>query len=100
MQEGGLSGNLGDMNCKIYKSAKQDQSYLYLRHDLSFEDLPEALQKSFGEPGLVMELDLAKTRRLARVDKATVIQSLEADGYYLQLPPRIPIEEEISAWLK
>lgn len=88
------------MNCKVFKTLKQEQSYLYLRNDLAFEDLPEALQQSFGEPHFVMDLDLAKTPRLARVDKAAVIQSLQTEGYFLQLPPRIPVEEEISAWLK
>jgi hypothetical protein len=87
------------MDCKIFKSEKQDQSYLYLERGHEFEDLPEALRESFGTPEFVMDLDLAKTPRLARVDKAKVMESLRANGYFVQLPPRRPVEEEITAWL-
>jgi len=88
------------MKCKIFKSEKQEQSYLYLASHQEFDELPEALRQSFGEPEFVMDLDLAQTTRLARVDKFSVIESLKAKGFFLQLPPRVPVEEEISAWLK
>ena len=43
-----------------------------------------------------MRLELSQTSRLARVDAAAVIQELEENGYFLQLPPGISTEEEIS----
>ena len=82
--------------CKIYRSGRKAETYLYLRHDLDFSDLPGELQASFGEPAFVMQLALTPARKLSRVDTARVIQALEDPGFFLQLPPELPVEEEIS----
>ena len=49
--------------------------------------MPEILLDTFGEPELVMKLKLTETRKLARVDVASVIEDIEQKGYYLQVPP-------------
>lgn len=84
------------MNCMIYRSDKKQETYLYLALAMEFEDLPEALQQSFGEPAFVMQLELSAEQKLARVDVDKVLHELEEQGYYLQLPPKLPVEEEIS----
>ena len=50
----------------------------------------------FGEPAFVMHLQLRPDRPLARVAVEHVIEALEERGYFLQLPPELPIEDEIA----
>jgi uncharacterized protein YcgL (UPF0745 family) len=82
--------------CKVYRSDKKAETYLYLAQDLAFDDLPAELRQAFGEPAFVMQLKLNAERRLARVDAGQVLEQLETHGYYLQLPPDLPVEEEIA----
>ncbi len=84
------------MNCSIYRSDNKPETYLYLAADVSFEDLPEDLLQIFGEPLLVMNLELGAKGKLAQVNVSTVIKELETNGYFLQLPPKIPTEEQIT----
>ena len=85
--------------CTVLRSDKKAETYLYLSEDFEFDDLPSELQKSFGEPVFVMSLNLSTERKLARVDVKKVLQSLQEHGFYLQLPPKLPVEEEITRWL-
>lgn len=82
--------------CKVYRSDKKTETYLYLSDGLDFTDLPEDLQQRFGAPALVMRLELSAERKLARVDVARVLESLAQQGFYLQLPPELPVEDEIA----
>jgi uncharacterized protein YcgL (UPF0745 family) len=82
--------------CSVYRSGRKAETYLYLAQGRSFEDLPAELLQAFGEPALVMQLNLYADRRLARVDTKQVLEHLELQGFYLQLPPEIPVEEEIT----
>jgi uncharacterized protein YcgL (UPF0745 family) len=43
-----------------------------------------------------MLLEIGPETRLSRVNGADVVRALERDGYFLQLPPKIPVEEEIG----
>ena len=63
--------------------------YLYLAAEGGFVDLPEDLRKRFGQPTLVMQLDLHPTLRLAREEVGKVIENLSNRGFHLQLPPDI-----------
>lgn len=83
-------------SCKVYRSEKKAETYLYLTDGMDFKDLPEELQERFGTPFLVMPLILTGKRKLARVDVEKVIANLAEHGFYLQLPPKLPVEEEIS----
>ena len=75
------------MNCLVYRCAARADTYLYLRADLSTSDLPDALRQRLGTLAEVMQLDLQPTRKLARVDSATVLERLADPGWFLQLPP-------------
>jgi uncharacterized protein YcgL (UPF0745 family) len=83
-------------SCKVYRSDKKAETYLYLSDGLDFAELPEELQQRFGAPALVMRLELSPERKLARVDVARVLESLAQQGFYLQLPPKLPVEDEIA----
>ena len=83
-------------HCLIYRSEKKPETYLYLAVGASFSDLPQDLQKTFGEPVLVMKLEVNKDTSLAQADAVRVIAALEDPGYFLQLPPKTPVEELIT----
>ena len=75
------------MLCEIYKGSKKAEMYLYVPLNKGLKDVPEILLESFGELELVMKLELTKSRKLARVDVATVLDELQQKGFYLQVPP-------------
>lgn len=75
------------MLCVIYKSPKKAQTYLFIKQRDKFEDVPEALMAMFGTPTLVTIVNLANKDKLALADIHKVKESLNEQGYYLQLPP-------------
>lgn len=86
--------------CRIYRSERKAETYLYLREELDLEELPAALRRQFGAATFVMRLEVGPETKLSRVDGADVARALERDGYFLQLPPKIPVEEEIARRLR
>ena len=82
--------------CSVYRSGRKAETYLYLARGRTLDDLPQGLREAFGEPVFVMQLKLSEERRLARVDVRQVMAQLEETGYFLQLPPELPVEAEIG----
>lgn len=78
------------MLCAIYRSSKKDQTYLYIKKQDDFSDIPDELMASFGNPIFVMLLALDSREKLASADISRVKQDLEEKGFYLQVPP--PVE--------
>ncbi len=76
------------MRCTIYKSAKKDDTYLYIEKEGDFSGVPDSLLQLLGGLERVMELDLAPPRKLARADAEQVRAQLREQGYYLQMPPK------------
>jgi uncharacterized protein YcgL (UPF0745 family) len=64
--------------------------YLYVPFQESEKDLlkniPEKLSKLTGRLDKVMELELSPDRELARAKVEDVINALEEQGYYIQMP--------------
>ena len=83
----------------IFKSSRKDKMYLYVDKREQLERVPEPLLEMFGKPLHVMDIPLTPERRLARVEVAKVLESLTEHGFYLQLPPKLPVEEEITRYL-
>lgn len=73
--------------CTVYRCAKQEGMYLYLREGLDPQTLPAALLQRAGQLSEVMRLQLAPERKLARVEVTKVMERLRVEGWYLQLPP-------------
>lgn len=73
--------------CEIFRSTRKEEMYLYVDRARGLEDVPEVLMKQFGEPESVMTIVLTPERKLARADVAEVLQAIEQQGYYLQMPP-------------
>ena len=77
------------MLCAVYKSSKKLSTYLYVADKDNFESVPKALLEKFGKPEFVMMLCLEKRDKLASADIAKVRESLQSEGFYLQLPPPV-----------
>ncbi len=81
------------MQCSIYKSSKKDEMYLYVARpseDENFDPLmvlPELMRPAFGRTTFVMHLELSQERKLARVNVLHVMDSLQTQGFFLQMPP-------------
>ena len=75
------------MKAHVYRSAKRDDTYVYLRDAGDVSVLPGPLVERLGELIHVMDVELTPERKLARVDAAVVRDNLARVGYFLQLPP-------------
>jgi len=75
--------------CWVYRSPRKQEMYLYLAAEDAFDRVPAALLERFGEPILVIELELSAQRRLAREDVTRVMANLRDQGFHLQLPPQL-----------
>ncbi|MDO5055419.1 MAG: YcgL domain-containing protein [Pasteurella oralis] len=74
------------MLCAIYKSQRKVGTYLYVAKRDQFEHVPEALREAFGVPIFVMMFNLAGNKPLVNADKAQVLQRIQQQGFYLQMP--------------
>lgn len=74
--------------CTIYRSPKKEGMYLYVEKSEDLQRVPQALLQRFGVPELAMTLLIHPERKLALADAATVLDAIEAEGYFLQMPPR------------
>ncbi len=73
--------------CKVYKSPKKDEMYLYVDKSEDLTRVPEALLQMFGKPQEVMTMLLTAEKELARVEAEKVLKVISEQGYYLQMPP-------------
>lgn len=64
-----------------------DEMYLYTDRSEGAERVPGPLRERFGELREVMTLLLTDDRPLARVRAGEVLDAIEAQGFFLQLPP-------------
>lgn len=75
--------------CWIYRSSRKAEMYLYVTNEDDFNKVPSDLLERFGTPEFVMQLDLHDTLNLARENINTVMSNLAAQGFHLQLPPKL-----------
>lgn len=73
--------------CQIFRSPHKPETYLYVDKAEGMDRVPEALLAQFGEPQPVMVLALDGSRKLARVQVAEVLEKIETQGFFLQMPP-------------
>ena len=86
------------MYCYVYKGDKKDDHYLYLNQEFDHSnppnELPNAILQLMGDLSLVLDFELEATRTLPQADAVHVLQSIEAQGYYLQMPKKDMLAEE------
>ena len=75
------------MQCSVFRSNRREYTYIYLLEGKSFDDIPDALTRVFGEPEFVIDLELSPGRQLAQEDVQVVMQNLDENGFHLQMPP-------------
>ena len=71
----------------IYRCSKKEGMYLYVPKKSLLKDLPEALLKQVGKLELAMTLLIDESKKLANADSRKVLQAIEENGFYLQMPP-------------
>ena len=75
------------MKCVVYKGARKSATYLFVKCDSDFSQVPSDLLEALGTLEKVMNLELSPDQALARADPDIVRQQLRNKGFYLQLPP-------------
>lgn len=83
--------------CAIYKSAKKEGMFLYVPKREVFEQVPESLLQIFGKPQFVMLFNLTGEKQLKRAKNEEVLQAIQTQGFYLQMPP--PPENLLEVFL-
>ena len=87
------------MLCSIYKTNVKQEMYLFIPRRDDFTQVPEALLAMFGQPKLVVTMNLTAERKLAFVDSDKVLCSLHSNGFYLQMPPvQVNHLDEYKKW--
>ncbi|BAE74612.1 Protein YcgL [Sodalis glossinidius str. 'morsitans'] len=82
------------MFCVIYRSSKQDQTYLFVERREDFYRVPADLMAHFGKPLFSMILPLDGSKKLASADTGKVKELFKEQGFYLQVPP--PVESLLA----
>lgn len=72
---------------EIFRGSRKEEAYLYVDKANGLVDVPEVLLEQFGEPESVMTMMLDRERKLARAKAAEVLDKIDGQGYYLQMPP-------------
>ena len=72
---------------EIFKGKKKEEMYLYVDQKEGLRQVPSDLLSTFGQIESVMVLPLTRDKRLARVEAADVLEAIEQNGYFLQMPP-------------
>ncbi|STO64281.1 replicative DNA helicase [Haemophilus parahaemolyticus] len=83
--------------CAIYRSPRKDGMFLYVAKRDQFDAVPEALMQQFGKPQFVMLFNLVGEKPLKRAKNKDVLQAIEQQGFYLQMPP--PSENLLKVFL-
>ena len=86
---GGQSNMSKAVPCKVYRCERKQGAYLYLGDDTDIGALPDAVTQSLQPFVEVMALSLTVDSKLANANAKTVIDDLDRQGFYLQLPPAL-----------
>lgn len=82
-----MSASAGMLRCRVYRSSRRAEMYLYVTEARDLAPVPEELLARFGIPQLALRLELGPDRHLARADAGQVLAALHEQGWYLQMPP-------------
>ena len=75
------------MKCEVYRSNRKAGTYLFVADAEGLGNLPDDLKTRLEPLEWVMAIDLAERETLAAARPATVVDSIESRGFFLQLPP-------------
>jgi uncharacterized protein YcgL (UPF0745 family) len=83
--------------CEIYRCSKKEGMYIYVDKKAGIEKLPDALRKKTGKLVFAMGLVITPDKKLARANAKDVLIAIEAQGFYLQMPPSLYGEAQASS---
>ena len=92
-----MSFNNEKLLCEIYRCSKKEGMYIYVDKKHGLKKLPDALNKQTGKMELAMGLIITPDKKLARANAKDVLEAIEAQGFYLQMPPSLYGEAQISS---
>ncbi len=72
---------------EIFRSSRKEGAYLYVEKGKDQSELPELLLKQLGRLEQAMVLVLTPDKKLANADASKVIDAIQSQGFYLQMPP-------------
>lgn len=76
------------MKCSIYRGKRKEDHYVYLPEADNFDAIPDSIKRLMGEFVLAMELEITEQSKLAQSDPKEVLEKIQQQGFYLQMPPR------------
>jgi uncharacterized protein YcgL (UPF0745 family) len=87
---------------EIFKGTKKEEMYLYVDKKEGLKKVPDDLLGTFGPTESVMVMPLTQDKKLARVKASDVLEGIEKQGYFLQIPPPLEAlaEAQIAAMVK
>lgn len=74
--------------CAVYKSSRRADTYFYLANKDDFGRVPKTLLEHFGKPVFLMLVPIIKHKTIANIPTQELIEKVNKDGFYLQLPPK------------
>jgi uncharacterized protein YcgL (UPF0745 family) len=73
------------MKVKVFESIKNRKRYVFVREDVSIENLPEEIRNEIGVSQPFKSIDLnEKDEHLIALDPQKAIKSINSNGYYVQ----------------
>ena len=84
---------MSELNCYIYRCSAKTDMYIYLAEKDNFDILPEDLSKNLGILEFTLELVLNKDKKLACEDPVKVMENLKNQGFHLQMPAEMPVDQ-------
>ena len=72
---------------KVYKTKRKADMYLYVDFAEDLGRVPDSLLERFGRPELALSLSLTTGKKLARAEAKDVLEAINENGYFLQMPP-------------
>ncbi len=76
------------LDVDVYRSTVKEGMYAFVSQGDNLQAvLPQELLVRFGRGEFSMKLVLSPEKKLARTDAKKVMESIAAQGFYLQLPP-------------
>ncbi|NOY72785.1 MAG: YcgL domain-containing protein [Gammaproteobacteria bacterium] len=83
------------MDCVVYRSKLKDLTYLYIKKEDDFSQVPDTLINMLGALEQVMFLELHPKKKLAQVEVLDLIHHLKEAGWYLQIPDRNELPKQL-----
>lgn len=80
---------------QVFRSARREGMYLIVDRARGLADVPEALLGEFGRAEASLVFQLHAQRRMAHAEAPAVLEAIERQGFYLQMPPAEEASDDV-----